>query len=134
VLHLTVATSVGLSVAFIVTLFFACTPLSGAWSGELHPQCLNAGHFILATAILTTTLELIVAIIPIPVVFSLEMDRYQQWSVACLLSMGLLTTMTGAVRCHFVYKAWITSHDLFWWSEPNWIAAEVENSVAIVSY
>jgi hypothetical protein len=134
VLHLTVATSVGLSVAYIITLFFACRPLSAMWSSELHPQCLNPGHFLLAASILITILELIVALLPIPVVFSLEMDRNQQWSVACLLSMGLLTTMTGAVRCYFVYKAWLSSYDLFWWSEPSWIVAEVENSIAIVSY
>jgi hypothetical protein len=132
ILHLTVAASAVFSIAYIIALCFACRPVSALWGNQLHPQCIRISDFLFITAVITTILEFVVAILPVPVIFSLEMDRNQQWSVACLLSMGILTTLAGCVRTYYVYKGWVNTYDYFWWAEPHWISSGVENSVAIV--
>jgi hypothetical protein len=85
-------------------------------------------------AIINTLLELVVAILPVPVIFRVNMDRRQRWSIISLLCLGILVTMLGIIRCWFVYHALIATDDATWWGEPHWTVSEVENNVAIVSY
>jgi hypothetical protein len=104
------------------------------WSNDYNPVCFDLGKFLFTVTIINTILELVVAILPVPVIFTMQMSKGQQWSVACLLSLGVLTTSVGCVRTFFVYKALISSDDIVWWSEPHFITSEVENSVALVSF
>ena len=73
------------------------------------------------------------ALLPLPVILNLRLDKRQRWSVVCLLSLGVLTAVVGCVRTYFVYKALVVTLDVVWWAEPHWIASEVENAVALVS-
>jgi hypothetical protein len=77
-------------------------------------------------------MEFFVAILPIPVIFDLRMEKRQRWSVISLLSLGFLVTIVGCVRCYFVWKGMLETYDITWWSEQHWICSEVENDVALV--
>lgn len=134
ILHIVVIISVLFFFAYVITLSLACRPLSMLWSNDYNPVCFDLGKFLFTVTIINTILELVVAILPVPVIFTMQMSKGQQWSVACLLSLGVLTTSVGCVRTFFVYKALISSDDIVWWSEPHFITSEVENSVALVSF
>jgi hypothetical protein len=77
-------------------------------------------------------MEFIVALLPIPVVFNLQMEKRQRWSVISLLSLGFLVTAVGCVRTFYVWKGWVETYDSSWWSEEHWICSEVENDLALV--
>jgi hypothetical protein len=132
VLHLVVIISVLFFLAYITALSLVCIPLYNFWSSDIHAKCFNLGTFLFSVTIVSTCLELVIALLPVPIIFTLQMNKSQQWSVACLLSLGVLTTGVGCVRTFLVYKALISSDDLVWWSEPHFISSEVENSVALV--
>lgn len=133
VLHVVVVINVIFSVGNMLALCLACRPLNVLWSGELHPKCINLSNFLFSMAVATTVLEFIVAMLPVPVILTLQMDRKQKWSVAALLCMGLFTTLAGCIRNYYVWKGWFSSYDAFWTADPIWLSAEIENWVAIVS-
>ena len=83
-------------------------------------------------SLINTILELVVALLPVPVIFNVNMDRRQQWSIISLLCLGVLVTMLGMVRTWIVWESLIASDDATWWGGPHWTVSEVENNVAIV--
>jgi hypothetical protein len=83
-------------------------------------------------AVINTCMESLVAILPIPVIFNLQMEK--RWSVLSLLSLGFLVTIVGCVRTYFVWKGFLDTYDITWWSEQHWICSEVENDLALVCF
>jgi hypothetical protein len=84
-------------------------------------------------SIINTTMELVIALLPVPVVFRLQMSRRQRWSVISVLSLGVLVFLVGCVRTYYVYMCLLGTWDITWWTGPHWLCSEVENNVAIVS-
>jgi hypothetical protein len=85
-------------------------------------------------SIVNTLLELVCALLPIPAVLSLQMDRKQRWGVIGVLSLGILVVLVGCVRVYFVHKTMMVSWDTSWWGEAHWITSEVENDLSLVCY
>jgi hypothetical protein len=83
--------------------------------------------------IINTILELVVAMLPIPVILSLSMKRRDRWSAISVLCLGVVVFTAGCVRCWVVYQALLGTFDSTWWSGPQWICSEVENNIALVS-
>jgi len=83
-------------------------------------------------AIMNTIMELMVALLPLPIVFSLNMSRRQRWGVVGILSLGVTVFVVGCVRCWFIYHGFLETWDISWWSGPHWTVSEVENSLALL--
>jgi len=81
---------------------------------------------------LNTVSEFVVALLPVLAVFKLGVTPRQRWSVIGLLSLGFLVTFTGCLRTYYVYRITQT-YDITWWAAPQWVCAEVEIDVALVS-
>jgi hypothetical protein len=133
VLHIVIFVSVTFMIVFVFTLIFSCRPTNAFWSSDLHPKCFDVGRYLFSITVFNTCLELVCALLPMPVLWSIKMDRRQKWTVFVLLGLGIATTAVACVRCYFVYKAVVSNYDIVWWSEPHFITSEVENSVALVA-
>jgi hypothetical protein len=99
------------------------------WPGD--GTCINELYADTILAAFNTFSELVVAALPIPIVFRLKMSPTQRWSVLSLISLGFLVTVVGSVRTYYVWVLF-SSDDLTWWSGPHWICSEVEICVAMV--
>jgi hypothetical protein len=134
VLHTFVAISVAFLIAYVFALVFSCTPIDAYWTFPPKPgsKCIDVGAFLVSASIINTILELVTAILPIPVVLTLQMEKKQRWSVISLLSLGFLVVIIGCIRTYFVWLSLVGSWDANWWSYPQWICSEVENNVALV--
>lgn len=77
-------------------------------------------------------MELTLALLPLPVIFSLDLTKRQRWTIASVLSLGVLIFVVGVVRTYFVYKCLLDTWDMTWWATPQWICSEVENNLALV--
>jgi hypothetical protein len=82
---------------------------------------------------LNTFSEVLIATLPIPVIFQINMEPRQRWSVISLVSLGFLVAVVGIIRTVFI-KMEYDSNDPTWMFGPYWICSEVEISVAMVSY
>jgi hypothetical protein len=83
-------------------------------------------------SIVNTFLELVVALLPLPVILSVKMTARQRWSIISILCLGVLVFLLGIVRSWFVWHALIATYDATWWGGPHWTVSEVENNVALV--
>jgi len=82
-------------------------------------------------AILNTTSEFVVALLPIVAVHKLGVRPDQRWGVIGLLSLGLFVTFAGCFRTYYIWKIAHT-YDVSWWAAPQWICSEVEIDSALV--
>ena len=94
--------------------------------------CINEGYALTILSAFNTFSESMVAALPLPIIFSVEMRRPERIAVCSLLCLGFLVSVVGAARTSFVWKVF-ASEDLTWWAAPHWICSEVEISVAMVS-
>jgi hypothetical protein len=109
-----------------------CSPVQEYFYWPSGGTCINELYADTILAAFNTVSELLVAMLPVPVVFRLKMSQTQRWSVLSLISLGFLVAIVGAVRTHYVWILFSTD-DLTWWSSPHWICSEVEICVAMVS-
>lgn len=93
---------------------------------------MNEGVMLLIAAVFNTFSEFVVAVLPIPVVMRLRMDREQKWAIIALLSLGILVSVVGSVRTYYVWLAEIKTFDIPWYGVPQWICAAVEIDVALI--
>jgi hypothetical protein len=94
-------------------------------------KCIKDGTAMQVAGVLNTASEFVLATLPLLAVFRLHVDKRQRWSVIFLLSLGFLVAFTGCFRTFFVWKA-LTTHDLTWWSGPQWLCSEMEIDLALV--
>jgi hypothetical protein len=130
-LHVCVRVSLVVRVDILIHLY---SPVSAFWTypPDLNATCIHTGDFLFAVSIINTLIELIVVILPLPVLLVLPLDPKQRIPVTCLLCVGLLVPIIGALRCYYVYIDIVVSWDVYWNAEPEWICSEVENYLALV--
>jgi hypothetical protein len=109
----------------------ASRPVTEYWHFPSVGRCLEEGISLTILSALNTLSEVIVAVLPIPVIFHLNMDRKTRWTVISLLCLGYLVGIVGIIRTVFGYIVFDTD-DLTWWAAPYWMASEIEISVAMV--
>jgi hypothetical protein len=97
-----------------------------------YPVCFDIGGFMFACTVINTSLELIIALLPIPAAFHLQLDGRQRWSVVSVLCLGVFVAVIGCVRCYYVYTMAVATYDVTWWAEAHWICSQVEIDVSLV--
>jgi hypothetical protein len=132
-LHVVTTFVTGLFVLQLALHTLQCRPISANWSFPEKPGevCLPQIPIQMSMAALNTFGELVVAILPFPVVFRLQIDKKQRWNVISLLSLGIFVAVIGSIRCYYLYMT-IYTHDANWWSTPHWICSELEIDSALV--
>lgn len=102
------------------------------WPRDDSAVCIDEGLTIFVASILNTLSEFLVALLPIPVIMRLRMERKQQCAVVSLLSLGFLVTVVGCVRTYYVWVSEYETMDFSWYSVPQWICAAIEIDVALI--
>lgn len=93
---------------------------------------MDEGVTLLIASVFNTVSEFLVAVLPIPVVMRLRMDRDQKRAIVSLLSLGILVSVVGSIRTYYVWLGEMKTHDISWYSVPHWICAAVEIDVALI--
>jgi len=116
------------------SLRILCRPISAYWTfpQPANAKCFNDGMSMQAAAVFNTVSEFWIATLPLIACFKLRVDRSQRWTVIGLLSLGYFVSVAGIGRTFYIFKSF-TTYDITWWSGPQWIFAEVEIDLAIVS-
>jgi hypothetical protein len=133
ILHANTFLNVGLQLFYLFTGIFPCWPIKAYWAFPSDPsaQCINDGASMQAAGVLNTFAELVMALLPFVAVYRLKVDKQKRWHVLWLLSLGFFVSFIGIWRTFFIWKA-LTTYDLTWWLGPQWVASEIENSMALV--
>ncbi len=84
--------------AFIIALFIVswtviwllCTPLAHYWDPTVPGKCINEYVYYLFGTALNVAIDLAILILPMPVIWSLQMPRKQQLWVSGIFALGFL--------------------------------------------
>lgn len=84
-----IITTYGVSVLFVG--IFSCRPISFSWDNSVEGgQCINFSTFWLFNASFNSATNIIICILPIPVLIALTLPRKQAIILTCLFLLGPL--------------------------------------------
>ncbi|KAJ4287041.1 hypothetical protein N0V88_007806 [Collariella sp. IMI 366227] len=81
-----------------LTLVLACTPVHKSWEPLVDGKCLAAKSSFTAYAIVTIISDVVVAIIPIPVLLQLKVSTGKKVGLIVIFLLGLFTTLCSVFR------------------------------------
>ena len=113
------------------------SPVKAYWEYPPMPYgeytCMHEGISAVWVGSFNTFADLLITVLPIPLIMRLQMPIRQRIGVVILLSLGFVVTAAGAFRTYYLWLGLVSSYDLTWLSYPLWISASVEMYLGVVS-
>ncbi|XXH01708.1 hypothetical protein Hte_008069 [Hypoxylon texense] len=103
----------GWVVAQEFVLIFSCTPIASYWDHSIPGTCLDSLLIGWMNAIGNIVTDLIVLILPIPVVWRLNLKRGRKWAVLGIFALGFFHSTCIVSICRMVFFAKLTD-DVSW--------------------
>ncbi|KAG9186348.1 hypothetical protein G6011_02904 [Alternaria panax] len=95
---------VGYNIALVFPLIFACTPFRRNWDVTItEGSCIDRTPLYMATAVLNMATDILLLVLPVPMVVKLQMPRAQKAGLICIFGVGSLTCITSAVRLALLF-------------------------------
>ncbi|CAG9988282.1 unnamed protein product [Clonostachys byssicola] len=86
------------SLIIVCFMYFGCSPPQKAFRLKTEGHCVNAGIFYIATAVSNIVTDVILFVLPIPMVYALRMPRIQKFGAMMVFGIGSITIGTSVVR------------------------------------
>ncbi|KAK5996634.1 hypothetical protein PT974_01971 [Cladobotryum mycophilum] len=116
----------GYTVGIFFALIFACNPIAKSWDVRITGgECINRASLYIATAAVNIISDVIIFILPLPVIVRLQIPRRQKIGLLLIFVLGSLTIVTSIVRVTILPQM-LTSLDQTWvisWASV-WIIVE----------
>ncbi|KIW48242.1 uncharacterized protein PV06_00849 [Exophiala oligosperma] len=94
--------------AFFVGIF-SCQPINFSWNNKVSGgRCINFLAFWLFNASFNSATDIIVFVLPIPVLRALQLPRQQLCILSCIFVLGLFVCIASIIRLTAVYSAIVT--------------------------
>ncbi|ORY68845.1 uncharacterized protein BCR38DRAFT_424486 [Pseudomassariella vexata] len=117
---------VGYTIVIFFSLIFACNPIAKNWDITItEGYCINRAALYIVTAVLGILTDVILLVLPIPMVLGLQMPNLQKAGLLLMFTIGSLTVVTSIVRLVILLPV-LTNTDQPWAiAFPcTWICAE----------
>lgn len=120
----------------IISLFgaaFQCTPVAYLWDKTIPGgYCVNFSAFARFTNVGNLTTDILILALPIPIVWSLQLDRHKKIGVCGLFLLGGFVCVASVVRFYFL-EGIDEGMDPTWVNVNAGIWSAVEPSIGVVS-
>ncbi|KAH6980524.1 hypothetical protein EDB80DRAFT_826001 [Ilyonectria destructans] len=117
---------------FLVVIWTQCAPMKAYWLVG-HPQhCSPEGPPALAQAIATVITDVVVVVLPLPIVLKLRLPRHQRVMLALLFSGGLIVVVAGCQRAYWSYYVIEKTYDVTWEGFYLWTWTAVEANLGVI--
>ena len=80
------------------SLVFACTPVDKSWNPLKNGSCLPRGPSLNAYAIVTIVSDVVVTVLPAPVLLNLNIQKKKKLGLIGIFTLGLFTTCCSVFR------------------------------------
>lgn len=109
------------AIVWTVLLFRQCDPFSAYWNqfnslwraGHEY-TCLDEGANTLANAIVSTLCDVVAFLLPLSLLWRLQMNRRQKTALAGVFGVGLLVCVVGIVRIIYITRLYYLTYDTTW--------------------
>ncbi|KAH8669517.1 hypothetical protein BGZ60DRAFT_538235 [Tricladium varicosporioides] len=86
-------------IAFDAGTIFQCTPIPYFWNRTIKGgHCIDSAAFWYGHAAWNTAVDILILILPIPVIRSLQMGNRQKWAVAGVFGLGAFVIVASVLR------------------------------------
>ncbi|TID19487.1 hypothetical protein E6O75_ATG06825 [Venturia nashicola] len=133
-LHCSVVFNIVAWLPFVFTEIFVCIPVYAYWSfpEPAGSRCMREGPATMVGGLVKIVVDLLIASLPIPLVMRMDMQKKQRYMVTLLLGLGYIVCVAGAVRAYYTWKSFYNTNDASWDQYPAFVAAALENNLAII--
>ncbi|KAI7378358.1 hypothetical protein KC336_g19401, partial [Hortaea werneckii] len=128
----TVMALVGIgSLAFTIGTIFQCLPVHRAWDRRVKGTCISNVAFWYSHAAFNTLFDIVVYLLPIPLIRSLKLRREQKTGVISIFAFGAFVIAASIVRMVELRQSAHTN-DPTWGSMIALIWTEVEANTSVI--
>ncbi|KAE9969593.1 hypothetical protein BLS_005312 [Venturia inaequalis] len=120
--------------ALVFTEILICVPLYAYWSfpEPAGAVCINEGPITMVGGLVKIGVDILITTLPIPLIMRMKMQKKQRYMVCLLLGLGYIVCIAGVVRAYYTWKSFYGTNDPVWDQYPAFIAAALENNIAII--
>ncbi|KAI6886839.1 hypothetical protein KC360_g1932 [Hortaea werneckii] len=86
------------SVAFAFVFAFSCDPPAKVWDDDIAGSCVNEVAFYFAISGATIALDLLVIVLPFPIIQGLQLDVRKKIGLGALFGLGIFVTVVQILR------------------------------------
>ncbi|GKU22926.1 unnamed protein product [Fusarium langsethiae] len=117
-----------------ITMAFACKPVSFFWNQYIGAEgkCIDVKLFFLVLGIMNMVNDIIILSVPIPRIWTLQMNNKTKVSVICIMLLGSFVCVASIARIYYLW-GFFQNLDATWWMGPSFAWSSLEPSVAIIS-
>ncbi|KAH0026854.1 hypothetical protein KCU78_g4211, partial [Aureobasidium melanogenum] len=128
------AFTVAYSVGGIFSSLFQCRPMASAWTLDIAPEyCISTQKFYTANAALNVVSDIMILLLPAPIVWGLQTDTRKKIILTGLFSMGSISCLVSILRMRSIIVLYKDGYDdLTWglvevvlWSQAELTAAMI---------
>ncbi|KAH9990140.1 hypothetical protein F4779DRAFT_610148 [Xylariaceae sp. FL0662B] len=85
-------------VASVTATIFQCTPIDKAFDKSIEGACIDNGHFWFANAGFSIATDIIILVIPMPLVYALQIPKVQKIALIMVFTLGVFVLITSCLR------------------------------------
>ncbi|RYP13069.1 hypothetical protein DL767_010942 [Monosporascus sp. MG133] len=124
------------ALVYALISIFACRPIYASWDlTAMHTAtCVDKGKFFLAASIANVIMDLVILILPLPIVLPLQIPWRQKVSLMLLFATGSFVIIVAIYNCVLTIK--LFSSDDYTWNlsyELSWMYAELAACIICAS-
>ncbi|KAH7379014.1 hypothetical protein BKA64DRAFT_242545 [Cadophora sp. MPI-SDFR-AT-0126] len=79
-----------------------CRPLAKLWSSHMPGSCIDIGAFHISITVINMVLDMVVFVLPIPVLWAIKLPRRQRLSLVGIFGVRLIVLFTSAFRLKYL--------------------------------
>ncbi|KAI0481248.1 hypothetical protein GGR56DRAFT_688849 [Xylariaceae sp. FL0804] len=116
------------TLAQIFVMIFTCSPVAGYWDISLNPTCLPEVKIQTVNAIGNMITDVIVLLLPMPVVWKLSLKKAQKLALMGIFGLGFFTCVISMLRLVFMREIGVDiSYDAV--AITSWSQAELTTAI-----
>ncbi|MCJ1360347.1 MAG: hypothetical protein MMC33_010352 [Icmadophila ericetorum] len=122
---------IGWAIAGFFTTVFQCWPVHVAWD-RMGGSCINIAAALIGLAVINTTINASILILPMPMVWALNMPYKQKIGICLIFLIGCGDVVSSIIRTWLTATANLTSIDVTWFEVDPLTLAFVEPCLGII--
>ncbi|KAF3898456.1 Integral membrane protein [Trichophyton interdigitale] len=118
--------TIALYLAGVLEPFLLCRPFNYTWNKDAHGTCGNATKAYLAVAVANLIVDLSIYLLPIPVLWNLQMNLVKRLALCGIFAIGLLVCIFSGLRIYAVLTLDVNDYSYSMIKDVTFAGLEVE--------
>lgn len=89
---------------------------------------------IVAASVINVFTDFMTAVVPMPLIWKLNLPRRQRLAVIGIFGIGIVVTVASSVRTYYAWFDAFGSYDASWWGWATCLSASIEINLGLVCH